>query len=342
MPSGTMTTTTIRNIDLSEPSKGKKFDFSAIFHSFDEEVPPTDFVGGIFPRKHVSIIASKAGAGKTWYILKLLTDLSRGGTIFLSQAYYEPPRSSLLFCGETGVHLVMERAKKLQTAGDYSKIALVEKLEAARHGLLLNINTEDGINAIAVICRKIPCLDLIAFDTLMSFRDDDENTAKDTSLMMQRLQALAENNNAAVIVTHHVRKSPSENKSGGRVQRIDQDEIIGSSALVRQSACAYILTKHVHSVYKLTSVKTWFDKKPEFMYKMLEDGTGHVYFTEACDDDWTNSRLKIENYIASHEKGQQITIAEVKEHFAGTVPPATVERIVAKKCEKVSHGIYVV
>ncbi len=330
MADAIMTTTEIREFDFHEEER-ERFDISQLYHSITEENPPTEFVGGIFPRKHVSIIASKAGVGKTWYILKFITDLSRGGTIFLSQAYYEKPGRSLVFCGETGIQLLTERQRRMHDKADSKNIAIVSRLEAARHGLHLNINTASGISAISALSKKFKP-DCIIFDTLMSFRDDDENGAQDTSLMMARLQALADNLNAAVIVTHHLRKSAMQQTNGeGFRQRIDQDEIIGSSALVRQCGVAYILVKYGEKTFCLKPVKTWWENSKDVLYRMYSE-LGEIRFDIPLDENATIIRLKVEEFIKAQTEGQVFTAMELCEKFKISKPSCY--RVFDRLCER--------
>ena len=45
------------------------------------QLQPQEFVGGIFPRKFVSLVAAAPGTGKTMLMQRLVSDLSLGGTI---------------------------------------------------------------------------------------------------------------------------------------------------------------------------------------------------------------------------------------------------------------------
>lgn len=303
-----------------------------LYHKLDEPVVPTAFVGGIFPRKHVSIIASKAGVGKTWYLLKLIVDLSKGGTIFNSQAYFEPPRKCIMFCGETGIQLILERQAQMRDQPKIDNIVVISKLEAAKQQVFLNLNTQEGAQAIFNLCKPF-APDLVIFDTLMSFRDDDENGAQDTSVLMMRLQAIAETLDCAIIITHHLRKSQAARTDDGfGTQRVDQDEIIGSSALVRQCGVAYILLRFGDE-FILRPVKTWWAEPKATTYLMTVD-EGKVEFEDADPTKSSMSvRMKVEGYILSCETTEQFTVADLMQKFNAN--RSTVARVIARYCEKV-------
>lgn len=298
MMATTTTTTTTRTLDV--------FDWNSLYHRVDEDVPTTEFVGGFFARKHVTILASKAGIGKTWYIIKLLADLSVGGTIFLSQAYYQPPMKCLLFVGETNVSLVIERFKLLRSRVNFDNIVIVSYMEAARSHQFFDLDTKGGAELISQAIKGVNP-DIVVFDTLMSFRRDDENSAQSTRDMMSRLQFIADNGNAAILATHHLRKSDKKE----RHQNIDQDEIIGSSALVRLSSSAFIMTKNYNAV-ALHCVKSWWKVPPKLAYLMKEIG-GQIEFEVADDsDDITEKRLRAERYVQEQfERGGQLTTKSV-------------------------------
>ena len=53
-----------------------------VIHDLDptKNIPPQEFVGGIFPRKYVSLLIAPPGTGKTIFVQKFVSDLSMGGS----------------------------------------------------------------------------------------------------------------------------------------------------------------------------------------------------------------------------------------------------------------------
>lgn len=304
--------------------------FAQLFHKPSEQLPATEFIGGFFPRKHVSVLAAKAGTGKTWFILKLLTDLSRGGTIFNGMSYYEPQRKCILFCGETGLELVSERQRSMKDKAVDTNFVVVSRTEAQRKGVVIDISTREGSLPIFEMSKDFQA-DVIVLDTLMSFRSDDENTMVNSNLMMMNLKSIAETLNCAVIVTHHVRKRQ------GDKQRIDQDEIVGSSAIVRQCGAAFILSRQGYN-YALKPVKSWWELPNVYEYRM-EKEFGLVTFTEPSWTEETNiteRRLKVERFLKSLQDDETITVTELCEHFKVSKP--TARYALDKFCTLVKEG----
>lgn len=298
-----------------------------LFHNLQEETQETNFIAGIFPKKHISVIASKAGVGKTWFLLKLITDLSKGGTIFNTMAYYQKPERSLFLCGETGLEVLIERQKKMHDKADNKNIFIVSRLEAARAGKYIEVSDGNGLKPVYEFCNEIQP-SLIVFDSLMSFRSDDENKAQNTTLMMLSLQRLAECYNAAIIVTHHLRKN-----NEGRT-RIDQDELIGSSSIARLCGTAFILYKTDIDVFSLECVKTWWEKPTRVIYRMINK-EGEIYFDTASSSNATEQRLKVEEYLRELPITETFTAYDICKKF--NLTKNVVFPIIHKFCEKVGE-----
>ena len=269
---------TIRSIDVSD-----------VIHNVDEEYDPSEFIAETFARKQVSVIASKAGVGKTWFLLALARDLSRGGTIMDGLSFLEPTRKTLYLIGDTGINIVLERFNNLYPRADKNNVCLVSGIETAKMGAIIDFDSKEGV----AICDKLmeeTRPDLLIVDTLMSFRYGDENSNKETALTIQRLKYIAEKHNCAVLVAHHLRK---KSKSEKAIEN-DQDEIIGGSSLVRFSSAAFILEKH-GSVHTLRCVKSWWDTRERFSYTM-ETTTDGITFKQ-CSNNESMKRIDIMNYI---------------------------------------------
>ncbi len=57
---------------------------STLLHGLDPavELPPQEFIGGIFPRNFVSLLIAPPGTGKTIFMQKFCSDISLGGSVF--------------------------------------------------------------------------------------------------------------------------------------------------------------------------------------------------------------------------------------------------------------------
>lgn len=291
------------------PIEGIKSDWSQFYIRTDDALPETEFIGGLFPRELMTIVASRAGVGKTWYMLKLIADLTRGGDIFMTQKFNEPPRRVLYFCGETNAKLINERIRQMYDQPDHDRVRIVSYMDMATRRIFLDLDTKEGAEIVHGMIQGF-APDLVIFDTMMSFRRDDENSAQSTRDMCSRLQFLAGSCHCAVIAAHHLRK-----KQQGHKDNIDQDEIIGSSALVRMAGVALILSK-VNGIVRSDCVKSWWKEPPHFIYEM-SDKSGKITF-EIADpfNDETEKRLRVQKYIERmFEQGAGVNVQAMMEKF---------------------------
>lgn len=278
--------------------------FKQYRRSLADKFETTTFLAGTWPRKHLGIIASQPGAGKTWYMLRLALDLSVGGTIFDSLAYNEPPAKSLILCGETGYEMLAERANMMNRPYNPDNISIYSAIDMAKVGKTMILDDPNGWSTIQNIVRE-ENPDIMIMDTLISFRSDDENASKDTSKILGKLRALADNYNMSVILMHHTRKRNIRDKNleGG------QDEIIGSSALMRFASIGFLLDKF-NGICSLRCVKSWWKQPEKFNYKI--SGTdGHTTVEAAYDwEDITQARMRATKYI-HNMRGAFLTVNDV-------------------------------
>jgi predicted NACHT family NTPase len=71
--------------------------------------PPPEMIGGMFPRRFLSVIIAAPGTGKTWLVQRLASDLSIGGAV-LDGLCESEPKNVLIFAGEAGVDTLIQRA----------------------------------------------------------------------------------------------------------------------------------------------------------------------------------------------------------------------------------------
>lgn len=272
------------------------------------KIEPCEFIAGFFPVKHVTLIASKAGVGKTWFCAWLMAQVSQGGMIFFDRTLQREPKRCVYFAGEAGTDLIVERLQNIQIGMKELQIQVFSALDILKAGGKPYLETEEGAKQLTSLFYLYQP-HIVIFDSLMSFRNSDESNQYVSNTMMTNVRRIAEANNTAVICTHHLRKRSSEQM----VQQIDQDEIIGSSALVRNASCAFTLTGQ-GSVKTLKCVKTWW-KKPETLTYEMKDVEGKVDFQPTTQtDNESLKRLKIYN-ILQRTKGTEIGIAELAREY---------------------------
>lgn len=279
----------------------------------NRDFAPVEIIGGLFPRNYTTIIASKSGVGKTWLMLKLACDMSVGGTICSMLAEKEPQRKILIFSGETGTELLNKRLSMTKWNFEPSNIKIYDLNDCVNAGYILFFNEEVGQRTIWEIMNyEHP--DVVFIDTLISFNSGDENTAKDMAPLFGFVNRLAKSFNCAVVVMHHTRKK----QQGKRKEVSDQDEIIGSSALNRNIASAFIIVRDnkeraLEKINIVNNVKTWNEEIQPFMYTITKfTGQIDMKFTSAVNATLTIHQ-KIDDFITHMIEGRKYTVKEIAE-----------------------------
>ncbi|MBR2207720.1 MAG: hypothetical protein IJ859_02830 [Synergistaceae bacterium] len=163
----------------------------------------------------------------------------------------------------------------------------------------------------------------------MSFRSIDESDQKATTLLMARLQTLAKRFNSAIILTHHLRKTSANDEK----QHVDQDAIIGSSALVRQCGNAFILRKCGFDILQLCCVKAWWELPKATTYKLVKSYDGIVFEEAFIENNMTEKRLRLQKFLNETPPEQWPTERELGQKF--NIPKSTVHYV----CEKLTQDL---
>jgi len=229
----------------------------------DLSVTPTEFVGA-FPKKGVSIIASKPGVGKTWYVLYNIISLSRQGF------------KTCTFFGDCPPNVVYDRINNLEDSGEDIPEEMKQMYfltDAVREKQQMFLTVPEGLhNFCEVLHYERP--DVVFIDTFSSLTDIEESSQKDTAELFQKLIVIAEKYNCAIVIIHHLRKSSRKE----RAMSVDLDDIIGSSIITRLASLVVVLTKDRETgrVY-INVVKTWYQEQEiPTMFKVTTEDSGYV------------------------------------------------------------------
>lgn len=298
-----------------------------------EPPKPVDMVAGMFPRDNVSVLAARAGAGKSMFCVWLTRDLSRGGVILQGQTICKPIRV-MYFAGESGSDLIVSRFHKLDPKPDFNNVILYSLIGMMKENFtpyIDDVNVAQTIGNLASLLK----VDMIIFDSLMAFKSGDENSSKEIMPVMTNLKRIAEFSHTAVLVTHHLRKKDRRNP----VESLDQDEIIGSSAIVRSVSMAYIMEGNENKIIK--NVKSWWETPQPFVFSIVPTDIG-IGFKRQIDliENATTKRLSIENYILKL-KNVNFSSKDIAEAMQCDV--RTVQRTLSsmgKLIRPVSKGVY--
>lgn len=238
-------------------------------------VQPVEFIGGLFPRKQVSIIASEPGCGKTWAMLQTCADLSSSFTWgkFYGLSFVEQDRKCMLLIGDTGKEMISERIKMMGLEEKINEqnivMYFVEDMISEKYPFLLN-EAQGRTSINQLIQSERP--DIVFFDTLISFMTGDENSAKEIGEIFIELRNMAEENNCAIVLNHHFRKTA---KGEGKRKSASLSDVIGSSAMARLSSLMIGMTRQPddgtdRNIVNVFSIKTWYKEMPPFAFEIKE------------------------------------------------------------------------
>lgn len=261
---------------------------SELRHSLNEEIKDVFFVGGIYPLRHLSILASAPGVGKTWTIIKQICNLSRAGYVFGSDCSINNGCKSLLFCGETGIDIIHQRVYQMNEDYNDDLISIYTAGDMANAKIPYSLDTPEGRQTFDnIISGEKP--GIVFIDTLISFRNGDENSAQETAQTLGALQGIAQRNNCAVVISHHLRK-----KKKGDTTGVTMDDIIGSSALTRLCSMALIITHdEINNENTTKCVKSWWKKPNPYTWKIdYVDGHLDLVYTNNTPISTKNEILK--------------------------------------------------
>lgn len=278
---------------------------SDLRRNIEEKLPATEFVG-CFPKEQVSVIASAPGTGKTWFVLKCAMDLSGNDNMFMHLATIQKPAKSVIMCGEGGFRMLTERRQAITTKYDAKKIAVYTLSDLAEAEVEISLDTKEGCDNLAKIIKGEEA-DICFIDSFIAFRDEDESKQGDTSRTLKRLLSIARKTNSAIVLTHHTRK-----RKRGDDGKPTQDDIIGSSAIIRLCATAWTMHQDETSPYtSLACVKTWY-RRPETLYWRLQSNPdGTVRFERATSENITEQRNKVSKFLTMASKGDVYTIEQI-------------------------------
>lgn len=282
----------------------------------DDVTPDIERIAGLFPRGYISVVASMAGAGKTWLMQYLACKLSIGGNILDGVVARSPKYKSLILAGETGKKLLDKRLAKTNWEYEPRNIKVYEAQKLTKLGIKYMLNTPEGQeNIAAIVNTERPTV--LWVDTFLSFHTVDESKMAEMNALFQFLLRMAGFYNLAIVLNHHTRKKP--NSTTGEKHRYTQDDVIGSSTVARLSNAVFIISVEDlgggRTVQTVTNVKNWDKKVPPFTYEFIETDEGYTDFKIGFDTEGNNivwsTKTRLRDYIASMAEGTILTIPEI-------------------------------
>lgn len=259
------------------------------------DLPPQEFIGGLFPRDFVSVLAAPSGTGKTIFMQKFVSDLSIGGSVFDGFVEKEPVRRSLIFAGEAGYEMLVRRGASMKWPVNPDNIYVVDQYTFETEDLPIMLDDPEGWqNVLRIVDMYKP--DIVFIDTFSAFHERDENKATEMKPLIRNLAKLARDNHIAVVMVHHSRKRTAKE----RTLSLSQDDVIGSSIINRLVGLIVGIEpmKDDEKVLLVRPLKTWFSAFMPFTYTLKESVKGGtVVQTDLAPATVNNSKIYVWNYL---------------------------------------------
>ena len=280
------------------------------------QIPPQEFIGGLFPRKFITLLAAPPGTGKTMFIQRAASDLSIGGTFFDGVVEDEPVRTSLIFSGEAGYEMLIRRGASLKWRINPQRVLVVDQHKFEYSNIEIMIDEEEGWRNVERLVEMYSP-DIVFWDTFSSFHDKDENKANEMKPLIRKIARLASEKNIAAVLVHHSRKRAASERN----LSLNQDDVIGSSILNRLVALIIGIEpmKDNEKVLLVKPLKTWFSMFMPFTYCITESLYGQpVMETDLAPDVPEDPKAAVWNYLRQvFARGEwfstsQIIISEIQ------------------------------
>ncbi len=179
--------------------------FIDIKKSFSEEPEPLDFVMSGFLSGTVGTLFSPGATGKSFLSLQLAIDIASGAD---SLGLGITKAGKVLYLAAEDPALII--SKRLHDIGKLlnpriRKATVTNLRIAAIAGKNVNVHTDEYLQTIIEACADDTRL--IVIDTISRVHTLEENSNSDMAKLLQTLERIAAQTNAAVLFLHHISKS---------------------------------------------------------------------------------------------------------------------------------------
>ncbi len=279
--------------------------------SLPEAAPIDIVVDRILGRRLITLLAARPGAFKTWTACHIALCVIQGKPVFRNF----PARSGhvLYVTSDSPAEMLATYlravAKATEEPTEPESIAVVENVNLSSHQDLLGFRK--------LIARLRP--DLIIFDTIAKCAAIDENdNAAVNQLFASTLQPIAREQNCALLLIRHVRKSQ------GRQKDEPQDAVLGAVARVGLPDIVLLLTRHGTAwSFNVKFIKSRLGEPDDFKVtvEIHQDEQGRAEKAELIyAGTIVESQLEVEEcsgailtWLAEKAEGHAATTREIKE-----------------------------
>ena len=177
-----------------------------VAHITSTEATSTWLVEGLWGEQAVGFIGGPPKSAKTWLALELAVAVASGRPC-LGRYPVRARGPVLLYAAEDSAAAIKHRVSAL------AQVRGIDDLERLAVGLItehdLRLDDVEHQQRLAVTLEKIQPR-LLILDPLVRLHRSDENSAGDVALLLDYLRQLQRRFALAVILVHHVRKSPAD------------------------------------------------------------------------------------------------------------------------------------
>jgi len=287
--------------------------------------PPLDWiVDGLLLPGSVAIFAGSFGSKKTWTILSLAVSVA-AGIDWLGRKTKQVP--VLIVDEESGKRRLFERmGKVIRGLGLGDGLPIYASVMAG-----FDLRDNNSVAMLADLIQQTGA-GLVVIDALADVAPGaDENSVKDTMLLMTNLRRLAEDLQVAIVLIHH------SNKAGGAYR--------GSSAIA--GAVALLVTVQSEAKESLITfdiVKFW-DGEPGKFYALAQwDSFADTFIltetTQTPKLNLTNAEIYVLKYLGDEQTAELADIQNSTLLFtASTLKTAVVELVKRGYVENTAKGL---
>lgn len=294
----------------SQPEKSRFSRLQELRHQFNprKEIKKTEFIGGLFPRGYVTVIAGAPGVGKTIFEQRIAHDLSMGGDIFDGKGHEDKPRKSIIISGELKEEGFIERAQQFNWYSNPEHLEVIDTLTFEEAGIPFFLNEKEGqANIEAVASTK--GLDVLWFDSFGTLFGGKENDNSELIKVFRNLMRLTSTKNIAGVIMHHGRKRLAAEQR----KPLTLDDLIGGNAISRYAHTVYAIEYNEGLRANLVRcLKTWGVHIPNFSYSIRKVDNGDFGCYSCIDINLNPGEIDLSDTAGTTKKSAPPSQAEIQ------------------------------
>ena len=307
--------------------------------SSDIEKPESLLGDGLLVRGGFAALYGRPGLGKTWAVFQLALDMAAGRPWFGIET--KACRVGIL---EMEMHawFVQDRLNKLLpstlTKQDHQALANIEIIAKPFYPGRIDMLDPNCRTGIATWCREKQ-IDVLVVDALSRVHQVDENSAMDMGRVLNAVDQIRNDTEAAVVLVHHEPKSASGNDKGGKMTPDDHlDAARGTSRIQSDTQTMMHLFRFRRQVV-LAFGKVNFGPMPDNIF--LDQKKGKLELSLEPSDPEVVGELNRNKVLAALELADEAGLERVElEKASGLKKTSLLKHLTALGAVKGEDGRY--